>query len=1339
MSYIIMALMCWPLISANSQNLRRLSTREGLSSSFLTCLNQTDEGLLWIGTLDDVNVFYGQTIDRPFQRKGHFTLSCMVERIIGKDGRVMWIQTPHYLCRSDMAHDDVTYYKQFTGSYMTREISGDEVLVLDRLGKLSTYNSEKQTFEDARFRLHPDEHVVNVGGTPNLFWTAGDRGITVYDWNMDGGTRRVGKGKRVFPGNIVFCNSSPQGDALYFVDGEGKLYVQEMNTGRQTYVMDIHTDISSRGDPSAVVRNGNTWFVAFKTNGVLEYSLKNGSVTGKKDLGIRSGVFDMIQDRFQQILWVASDGQGLYAYWKDAYSVRSFEYRDLCPSVGKPVRALLRGEDGRLWVGTKGDGLLAFKPTSDGNYTLDATLTSTNSALSDNSVYSLSPSHHGGFWIGTEYGVNFYSSATRTLQSVSAETDIKYIHSIYEENDSILWLATVGTGVVRARVSKSGSVMRLTDVRRYVIENGDFSSNFFFSLTPASDRGVWAGNRGHGFYKISYNGDSFKSVPLVNGTPQQNDVFAVLEHGGLLWGGTNGGLIGLNWKDGKYFCMDNSKGLPYRMVHALLAEKDKGIWASTNSGLVNVNAKRLVTNYYSMDNGLSVYEFSDGAAFQSGEAMYFGGVNGWVEVRRNDDFVPQLSFIPRVMFHSLQTADRVVSLYAETQKSDIADYCIQLESNETSFTLDFMVMDYFNSYNYIYLYKIGSSGNNGQWIDNGHFNRLTLTQLPPGSYTIALKCRNLLTGEESTERVLQVYIPAPWYATTLAKVLYFLAFVVIAYFLIRHFLRLYRQRQLTVIQEMKQKHQEEVYEEKLNFFTNVTHEFCTPLTLIYNPCERILAHPGTNDFVKKYVYLIKRNAERLNALIQEIIEFRRLDTNHQEITVRRLDVSMAFWDVYMSFADLAEHNDIQMKSEVEEGLIWTTDLRCFSRILGNLLSNAVKYTPASGTICVTLRQNDDKLELRVHNTGKGFREEDRKRIFNRYSVLADVEDNARKGLYTHNGLGLAICHSMVDLLHGQISLNSVPNEYAEFIVELPQLPLSEAAGDESLQDDLGIKPSYALGTEVDDQKLALTVAEEQTAVVDNRPTILAVDDNEEILFVLQESLGDYRVVKAGSAKKALEILKKNTVDLIITDVMMPDTDGLELIRIIKQDKYNRQIPLVILSAKIGEDEKTQGMMTGADAYITKPFSVRYLQATVARLIEKKREMKDYYSSAVSSYEVVDSQLLNEQDRDFITQLKDYIQQNMSDEEWDVGEMAAALGMSTRSMYRKFKDLNLPSPHDYVKEMKIAQAAILLRTTSKTIKEIIFETGFSNRGHFYKEFSKRYNMPPGEYREMLKNT
>lgn len=1337
--YIIIALICWPLISAKSQNLRRISTREGMTSSFVTCLNQTDDGVLWIGSLDGVNVFFGQQIEQASLTKGQSTHSYLVERIINKNGHVMWIQTPHHLCRNDLTKDEVHYFQEFTGNYMTREISDNDVLVLDKSGKLSTYNSAKGKFEDAHFKLPSNEQVVNVGSTPDLFWTASRKGLTIYNWSKDNdGARRVGKGRLVYAGNITFCSQQENSDIIYFVDNEGNLYQQYLTSPKRAFIVNIKEDIIWRGAPSAIVKEGNTWFISFTGNGVLKYTFKNGNLLQKKDLGIHTGVFDMIKDRFQEIMWVATDGQGLYAYWEEAYQVRSFEYKNLCPSVGKPVRALLRGEDGRVWVGTKGDGLLVFQPTPDGNYTMNARLTSANSALNDNFIYALSPSRHSGFWVGTDDGLNFYSQASHTLQAVSAEKPIKYIHSIYEEDDSILWLATVGTGVVRAHISRNGSTMKLTDIKRFTIENGDFSSNFFFSLSPASDKGVWASNRGHGIYKISRDGNFFDSVPFKDSTPMQNDVFAVLEHDGLLWGGTYGGLVGINRKQGNTFCLDESKGMPFHIIHTLLAEKGNGVWAATNNGLVNINSRQTVSNYYSMSNGLNVYEFSDGAAFQADGTMYFGGVNGWVEVKRNVDFKPQKSFVPTVLFHSLHTADRILSLYAETQKPNDKDYRIKLKSDETSFTLDFMVVDYLNNYNYTYLYNISSTGQNGQWIDNGHFNRLSLTQLPPGNYTIALKCKNQLTGEESEERILQLYIAAPWYATIYAKLFYLLIIAVLIYFAIKSFLRSAKQKQLSLIHQMEQKHKEEVYEEKLNFFTNVTHEFCTPLTLIYSPCERILANPGTNDFIRKYVTLIMRNAERLNSLILEIIEYRRLDTHHQKATIKNQDVSVLFWDVFMSFSDLAEHNKIKLDSQVEEGLVWPTDSRCFNRILANLISNAIKYTPNGGTVRVKLHQNGNNLELKVYNTGKGIKEEDQKRIFDRYSVLADVEDSARKGLYTHNGLGLAICHSTVELLQGQISLNSVPNEYAEFVVELPQLPLSNTDEDEAYQVDQSIKPVYTLETDTEKQEDLLPTDDIQNkAVIDNRPHILVVDDNEEILFILQEALEDYHVITANSVEKAQKELKSNTPDLIVTDIMMPDIDGIEFINMVKEDKYSRQIPLIILSAKTSDKEKALGMMTGADAYITKPFSMQYLQATIARLLEKKREMKDYYNSASSSFEIVDSRLMREQDRDFVTKVKNYIQQNIANEEWDMGEMAATLNMSTRSMYRKFKELNLPPPRDYIKEIKIAQAAILLRTTPKTIKEIIFETGFSNRGHFYKEFAKRYNMPPGEYREILK--
>lgn len=457
-----------------------------------------------------------------------------------------------------------------------------------------------------------------------------------------------------------------------------------------------------------------------------------------------------------------------------------------------------------------------------------------------------------------------------------------------------------------------------------------------------------------------------------------------------------------------------------------------------------------------------------------------------------------------------------------------------------------------------------------------------------------------------------------------------------------------------------------------------------------------------------------------------------METGHQVQCIQQVDVSALCNDIIHSFSELAERNNIQVENVVSEDIVWNTDRRSLMKILNNLISNAFKYTSAGGRIRVTVDVADNqKLRIKVYNTGKGIRQEDIPLVFNRYKVLDGVEASNIKGMTSRNGLGLAICHSMVELLKGDIQIQSEYGSYAEFIVLLPMLDLTldKKENDSSVSD---VTPPVNVAPQVSVD--ALNSTEKGADIAENK--ILVVDDNTEMLALLQESFSkDFNVIVAQNAEQALEKVKNETPSLIITDVIMPGMDGFELTRQLKQNKYTMSIPVIILSAKNSSQEKIVGFDAGADAYIGKPFEIDYLKAIVVRLIENRSKLKDYFNSSACAYDFSHGHLVKAEDKEFLLKVTEYIENHVDSEELSLEELAEYMQVSVRTLYRRFKEIGLDSPKDYIKEYRINLAAKLLRTTSLTVQEIIYKTGFINRSHFYKEFSKHYQMTPKDYRNM----
>lgn len=1331
---------------AKAQHLRRITTEEGLTGSSVMCVHQSDDGRLWLGTLDGLNVYYGTKVERPdFPKESHLE-GCIIERIIETDENTLWIQTGYGLKMFDWIKGIIVDFPQFTGVYTLRKL-GQRIAVLDTKQQLHLFQPSDSTFIPIAHTFPSDEEISNMGGTDTLFWTAGSKGICQYNWTKsNSGKISLGQAVYLTESPVKYCTASSNPNILYMIDMQNGLYRMDIRRNQKEFLTNLGTEAERRGTPSGIIEKNGSFFISFKVGGVvkLDYDTNIHAWT-QTDLKVKTGVFEMMEDKFQDIVWIASDGQGLFAYIESSYNIRSYLYSDFNHSLGKPIRSLFIDDKGWMWIGTKGEGLLGIDRSDKQKEIYQCPqrlLTTANSNLTDNSVYALSYSSYKGFWVGTEDGINFFDYQTRSLQHVSCESHIAYVHAIQEIGDSVLWIATVGTGVFKANIKKSNGTMRLDNFRHFNIDDGVFSSNYFFAMHYSSDGDLWLGNRGHGVFKMYPSGLEPMAWPSKQHSHLYNDVFALFKDKETLWVGTGNGLIGLE-DDGKEWFIDKEHGLPNNIIRSMQADSDGKLWIATNNGIAELNPDNKEIRAYGRKDGLRISEFSDGASLLKDSVLYLGGLDGWIEIRNNNNYQAAKEYMPPLRFVRFKMYDEKVNLPLLIQEAEKEDTppTIELRYNENTFSVEVAVTDFANPNSYSYLYRIDSH-NEENWIDNGSSNVFSFAQMPPGNHTLHVKYRNNITGHLSDEVDLKIRIKPLWWQSPLMKSIYLLSLLAGMGYWGFTLHRKTKRRHAYMLKQMEQQHKEELYEEKLRFFTNITHEFSTPLTLIYTPCERILAHQGTDEFVRKYVELIKKHTERLHQLIQEIIDYRRIETKHQQLNLKSYNLSNYINEVCGSFAVFAEKKEVNLMKEVEEDIVWNMDQRCFPKIVDNLLSNALKYTTKGGTVKVTfVKLNEKELQLRIYNTGKGIKEEDRIRIFNRYSVLDKVEENASSVL-SHNGLGMAICHSTVMLLEGKIEINSEVDKYAEFVVTLPLLPLPEGTENNCSEE---IVPLRVQNQEISKQMALTTEKEEEepkeeapstyiTVSTEEQPTILIIDDNKDVLFMLREVLSQsYGVKTATDANEALELLRTAPPQLIITDVMMPGTDGMSLTKIIKNNKHTMHIPLIILSARNTDEDKTEGLRIGADAYIGKPFNVQYLQAVVNRLIESRKNIGKYYKTSACAYDFVDGQLVKQEDKEFLYKLNDFVEKNLSNDNLTTELIADALHTSVRSLYRRLKELNLPSPKDYIKEWKMNNAARLLQTSNMSVQEIIYECGFNNRAHFYKEFGKRYGMTPKEFR------
>ena len=1333
-SLLICILCCFPhLIHAYS--LRQFSNKNGLSNSAILSLYQDHQGVIWIGSCDGLNIFDGTNIHvyNPVNPTKAPLSGNLINDIMETEKDVLWIQTNYGLDRLDTKLQTSKSFTEFKDkNYMAKSRDNDLFIVKDD-GYIYYYQPEKQLFQKLEVPQIAFGHVLStIIDKNNILW--------VFTSNNDTRSYQIIKNKEeiALTPNNLFKHSEQllwafaEEDLVYFIDKTYSLYEYDFGNQQQYFIADLKAEVETRGEVSSIIKQQNDYYIGFKSSGliVLKYMSDQKIKYQMQDTEIHSGIFCLMKDKYQDIVWIGTDGQGVYMYFNDAFSITNTLLDTPVYQINNPVRTVYYDEEQTLWIGTKGGGILRirnYSPETNAAVSFDR-ISISNSTLTDNTVYCFAPGSANRLWIGTENGLNYYSYQNKQLKAFTVIADgkkVKYVHSINELNDTTLWVSTVGEGIVKVILDKAGSSPSVKSATRIVLDDGRMASNYFFTSFQENDSILWFGNRGYGAYRLNVETEQLTPYRFDNVVNSQtaNDIFAIYKNEKGYWLGTSSGLLHFNEDYSHYH--DRADLFSNNTVHGILEDQQNNLWISTNQGLVRFNPKTNTGQTYDRENGLEVTEFSDGAFYKDSrtETLFFGGTNGFVTVKPNAYIMAD--YMPQINLKGLSIFGKEYNIH-DFLHDKKGKKILQLDYSRNFFCIDFMAIDYINGNNYSYSYKLDEVSS--QWIESGTSASAIFSNLAPGQYTLLVKYKNNMNGKECEPQKLLIQITPPWYLSNWAYILYFILIALFCILAVYRIVHQYRRKQHRMIEKLNREKKEEVYESKLRFFTNITHEFCTPLTLIYGPCEKILAYPQSDSYIRKYGKMIQQNTEKLNGLILELLEFRRLETGHKVLSIQRLSVSDKLQNIAESFCELAENKNLNYRLDIEPDIEWNTDISCFSKIVNNLISNAFKYTPEEGNITIGLKVENQLLTLNISNSGKGIAKENLAKIFDRYKILDSFEMNGKN---SRNGLGLAICKNMVTLLNGEINVSSIQNEITTFTVTLPELsPTAQEA--ETPQKVYATGP---LNTNTEPMELEQTTVNFDTS----KHTVMIIDDDPSMLWFVSEIFVDKYNVFFNNAAEALASLELKQPDLIISDVMMPEIDGLSFAQKIKQNKLWSHIPLILLSALHHEDDQVKGIEAGAEVYVTKPFNVKYLEKVVYRLIKRESDLKEYYSSIFSSFKVENGNCIHKEDQEFLDKVIETIEKNITNPDLSVELLSSDLGYSTRQFYRKLKPITDKSPADIIKEYRLTMAERLLLTKNYTIEEIMDKTGFNNRGTFYKLFSQRFGMPPRQYREQQKDS
>lgn len=1290
------------------ERVRSYTIKDGLADSSPRYITQDSEGILWICTWDGVSRFDGGAFESVDDRMGTFFGT--TRSVFEAGNGVYWVCNHSGINRINLLTGECESFKLGYGK-VQQSVDAFLLAVSDNGSVFCTMlNWGICHFNEERGEMIPiNINDVNTGQIAEMLCIGEDRLMVQEESGVTSLIRYATgpDGIHVISSEFILGRSHVSGifksdQGICIVTPEGKLHIWDKTTGTVIKTFDIPDGIFATG-----ASKGDVASISFRDSKSFEINLTDGSlreITALKGMNVGGLLYGT-----EGILWAGVNGGGLMAIWDDASGMNLFLNKDVTGNRIANVSSFMEMPEGELLVGTEGNGFYLLRP--------DGTSKTYGLAdgLNNEKVYIFERGIGEDIFIGHEgEGINILSGWK--LKSFLADEDgVRNIYTICRDDKEDCWyLGAFEHGILRLRAKKDpkGNYIKTGLDYWYSNDPDHYSGKTVMDIIPTNDGKLIVGTLSEGCLIFDLESESFMDRQLC----EETVLCLYLENDYSLWIGTGGFGLRHVTMDGSgnltSKIYDRESGLRDLSIHGILQDSEGNIWVSSNLGLSRLNPETdEIVNYYGNED-LQSDEFSNSACLVASDGnLLFGGVAGFnrfdpLKVSKRD-FEPDPHII---RFSLMREPGRLFPTNEE----------IVLKHNENYFNISFSAIEFIENANCEYSYRL--VGFDDQWIHQSNANPVTYTNIPHGKYSFQVRCTNGDKRWGSKVASLDITVRRPWWNTPLAWLVYALmigGLVVTINQVARNRARRKGEMELEIL---KKQHENETYEAKLRFFTNIAHEFGTPLTLISGAGEQLRWSGNLGDKPSKYVNIIKDNADRMMRLIKELMDFRKVDTGNYPLTYSKFDIAAVTRAISDGYSGQGESSGISMELDIpEEPVMIVSDYGAVEKILHNLVSNAYKYTPEQGSIKVALNPLDDgEIRLTVTNSGKGIKPEDLPKVFDRFVVLENLESEAKEGRIDRNGIGLALVNSLVSTLGGRVEVSSERRKYTEFTVTLP------SADDQMVKTD-----DTALNPELYD--LAGNDEDDYTSVGQGM-TIIIVDDEKAIRDLVSDILSDrYKVLQASDGKEAVEIISHGLPDLIITDISMPGMNGIELCRYLKENEITRNIPIVFLSFLSDIQNEISTFETGGEAFIPKPFYPRHLNAVVGKILSGRESLKSYYSSAISNSDLLNEKVVDKGDRDFIMKVTSLVENDLSNDDISPAFLADEMNISKAQLYRKLKDLVGMAPVEFVRSIRLDKAAHMLKTTSLTAQEIMYSVGFNNKSYFYREFGKKYGMSPKEYR------
>ncbi len=1387
-----------------------LTTEHGLSSNVINCVFQDKDGYMWFGTDAGLNRYDGFKIKNysygPNVKNG---LSNGVIKSLNQDRNgIIWIGTEWGLNRLDPVTDRITYHFSTEDSLITLTNNTISSIIEDKdsilwigtfsgLNKLDSWTEDNTPIFKQFLHVPTDPSSLSNNriysiycDTKNNLWIGTEGGglnlLTEKSRKTDFSFinfRHKTETPNSISNNIIYSINEDSTGNIYVGTDTG-FNVISMNNGDTTInsymerrekkewlqenrIFSIIPDTPLHADGS-IHMNKKMWLGTYGS-GLNLFDPKNETFTSyKKDFYdpqslSRNYIYSLYVSK-DRILWLATRDTGIDFINPENQRFIHLKYLPNNPNSlsNTVVKSIVEDNLGRFWFGTFGGGLNRYDPSS-GSFLAYTHNSNDPNSISSDIVESLCFDYDGRLWVGTSGGLCLFDEKTKQFTRYKHDpTDPNSLPNDYIWNISVskkkdgLWLAT-HDGLSKFDWNKN----KFFHFKNNPADPNSLSYNFLRAAVEDDQNNLWVCTFGGGLNKLDLTAnrnlsnakfEHFRHT-LENPESISNDLINIffIDSKGHYWVGTQGGLNKFDPRKGTFKAYTVNDGLVDNVVKGILEDNDGNLWISTQNGLSKFDPEKgAFYNYYKKD-GLQADVFTLSSCYKNSRGeMMFGGVDG-VSIFKAENIKERI-ITPPVQIDEISINNIKISPSLELNGRILIDKSISrmdeihVKHDENVITLEYTAIEYSSPEMLEFSYQL--EGVDKQW-NYAAFNerQVTYSGLGAGEYLFRLRATNKNSTWGQQEKQLKIIVYPPFWATNLAYLIYIAIFIGIAYiiyFNVRNQIQI--KRELAVEKEAHRREME-IEEFKLRFFTNISHDIKTPLTLISVPLQRMIKEYAkiSNAQRERYFNTMNKSVQMLIRLVNQLMYFRKIENKKLLLEVSEGDLAAYLRNDASSFIDLAEEKNIYFKVDIPTAKkqYWF-DPKIIDKIFFNLLSNAFKFTPVGGTITVKFLENKPGSQIEsikdsndqeytgfsVSDTGIGIPDEKINIIFKRFEQL-----KSGKEMGVGTGIGLAIVKRLVDIHKGHIEVESTPGTGSAFTIWIPANKLSYKSSEINENPEIDI----SMQTEAEITNSDLSIA--QTPFVDSssqdtkesskKIKILVVEDYSEMRSFIKDILkGKYQVSEAENGKEGYEKALLDGPDLIITDVMMPEMSGLELCKKIKKNVNISHIPVIMLTARNTVENEIEGLETGANYFIKKPFNIDQLQLVVKNTLDYRRELQLKFSgNKIPEPKDVNVTSVDEK---FLTTASEVLEENISNSEFSVEDLARQTGLSPVHLYRKFKFLTGMSSNDFIKTFRMKRAAQLLQKNKLRISEVAYAVGFNDPRYFRKCFKAEFGKSPTDY-------